>query len=65
MTFDPSYVHEDVMKAKDYVHAGIIHNDIINNMPLYLEPQPGIAQLLVRLRNAGKKVHSSCMKFRS
>lgn len=26
-------VFEDVMRAKDYVHAGVIHRDIMNNLP--------------------------------
>lgn len=53
--FDAAYVFEDVMKAKDYVHAGNIHRDIMNNLPSYLNKQPGLGLFLQRLKKEGKK----------
>lgn len=63
------------MKAKDYVHAGIIHKDIMEHLPLYLNKHPGksmifyfilfylaIGQFLQNLRVAGKKVFLNILR---
>jgi HAD superfamily 5'-nucleotidase-like hydrolase len=54
--FDPSYVFDDVMKAKDYVHDGVLHQDIMNNLTAYLRVQPELSEFFQRLRSSGKKL---------
>lgn len=61
-------VFEDVMKAKDYVHAGNktiqlkfmmlgrIQSDIMSHLSIYLTKHRAIGEFLLKLRRAGKKV---------
>jgi len=44
------------MKAKDYVHDGVLHQDIMNNLTAYLRVQPELSEFFQRLRSSGKKV---------
>lgn len=37
LAFDPPSIYEDVMKAKDFVHSGRIHEEIMSNLGVYLK----------------------------
>jgi hypothetical protein len=56
LSFDPSYIFDDVLKAIKYVHAGPIHEDIMANLPLYLNKQPALIEFLIKLKKANKQV---------
>jgi HAD superfamily 5'-nucleotidase-like hydrolase len=55
ISFDPSYVFDDVMRAIKHVHSGVIHRDIVDNLPLYLNKEPDLIQFLLKLRRSKKK----------
>lgn len=70
LAFDPPSIYEDVIKAKEHVHSGRIHQEIISSLSTYLNKglflmftqlkrlDKAVGEFLLKLREAGKKVFS-------
>jgi HAD superfamily 5'-nucleotidase-like hydrolase len=57
VTFDPAYVYEDIRKAVEHIHfSRLLHNEIISNLPTYLEKNPSLGEILWRFRDSGKQL---------
>ncbi|EGC28492.1 hypothetical protein DICPUDRAFT_160087 [Dictyostelium purpureum] len=57
LSFEPRIIYEDVTKAVGKVHlGGGLHDQIIENLPLYLNKHPLLGDFLLKLKKAGKKL---------
>ena len=47
ISYDPSYVYQDVRTAVTHLHTSrILHQEIVRDLPRYLVPNPGLTSLL-------------------
>lgn len=54
--FSPLYIFRDVHKAVELTHtSGVLHDAIIANPALFIDPDPKIKEMLLRIREAGRK----------
>ncbi|XP_023932660.1 5'-nucleotidase domain-containing protein 3 [Lingula anatina] len=57
IAFDPGYVFYDVKTAVQNVHkSGELHASIMSDLPMYLEKEAEVSQLMNKLSSAGKKL---------
>ncbi|KAL6054276.1 5'-nucleotidase domain containing 3 [Balamuthia mandrillaris] len=57
ISFDPTYVYEDMMKGVHFVHSsGLLHNEIMNNLPLYIDrsQSQALLEFLLKLKFSDK-----------
>ncbi|CAH1781018.1 unnamed protein product, partial [Owenia fusiformis] len=57
IAYDPEYVFYDVRNAVQGIHtSGLLHQKIMENLDVYIEKGPEVAELLQNLAAAGKKL---------
>ena len=64
ISFDPSYIYTDVNKAVSSLHStGMLHSEILKDLPRYLERKDDIAGFFNKLKDADKKASGHSPKL--
>ncbi|KAF0701400.1 Aste57867_8102 [Aphanomyces stellatus] len=57
IAYEPRAVHEDIESSISEVHtSGKMHKAVVQDLPLYMEPNKKLRTLLTRFQNDGKKL---------